>query len=170
MIDWVKKDDDELWQSFNLTRINSIGTEIKMQLSPKEFLDGKWPDNICLGWYSNKQNKDTRDFISYYVMDYLKYKFNFTVNQSLTKYLFLDFRSYFQKREGTYTSFGDNNDAEVPYRPFWLFDTKILFKKNNLELFISANNIFGKKYFDLGNIVQPGRWIKYGILFKLNFN
>jgi len=170
MIDWTKKENDELWQSRNLTCINSLGTELMLQLRMKEYLKGKWPDRITFGWYSNKQNKKTVDFISYYVLDYLKHKFIASADQSVTKHISLDFRSYFQKREGTYTSFSDNKYREVPYKPFWLFDTKVLFKKDNLQVFISVNNIFNKEYFDIGNIVQPGRWIKAGILYKLNLN
>jgi vitamin B12 transporter len=170
MIDWIKNENDKLWQSHNLTRINSLGTEMRLQVRLKENLKGNWPDKITIGWYSNKQNKETSDFISYYVLDYLKYKFTASVNQSITKYLFLNLRSYFQKREGTFTNFGDNNYREVSYKPFWLFDAKILFKKENLQIFISSNNIFNKEYFDIGNIVQPGRWIKTGILYKFNLN
>jgi len=170
MIDWTKKENDELWQSRNLTCINSLGTDLRLQLRLKEYLKGKWPDRITFGWYSNKQNKEAVDFISYYVLDYLKYKFIASLDQSVTKHVSLDLRSYFQKREGTYTSFGDSNYREVPYKPFWLFDTKVLFKKDNLQVFISVNNIFNIEYFDIGNIVQPGRWIKTGILYKLNLN
>lgn len=170
MIDWLKMEDDEIWRAGNLTQVNSVGAEIKMQLRLKELAGRGWPDNIFLGWYYNEQDKEAGDYISHYVMDNLKHKLVLSAGKSFGKFIFLDIKGYFRDREGTYTGYNNEGTCmEIPYKAFWLFDAKAMYKKNNLRVFISANNIFNREYFDMGNVPQPGRWIKTGILYNLNF-
>ena len=83
----------------------------------------------------------------------------------------LDIKFVYQNREGTYTRFANGDWAEeVDYKPFGLLDGKLTYKRKNLLLFISAANILNTSYYDIGNVVQPGRWIKTGISYKLDFN
>jgi iron complex outermembrane receptor protein len=76
----------------------------------------------------------------------------------------------FQDREGTYSQFDNNKwGSEVQYNPFWIFDGKINYSLRNLQFNISVNNIFNTDYVDIGNVKQPGRWIKVGISYQLDF-
>ena len=111
------------------------------------------------------------DFISNYVLDNLKHKLVVSVNQSIIKNLTLDLKSSFQDREGSYTEFADGNyGTELEYKPFWIFDAKLNYKWTNLNVFVSANNIFDANYNDIGNVAQPGRWIKTGISYQFNID
>ncbi len=77
----------------------------------------------------------------------------------------------FQDREGTYTEFVNNKwGSEVEYKPFWIFDAKVKYNLQDLNIFISVNNIFDLNYNDIGNVVQPGRWIKAGISYQFNID
>ena len=169
MIDWIKSDNDELWQSQNLTEIRSYGAELQVELN--EVISGLGTDKILLGYSFNDQIKEESEFISYYVLDYLKHKFIFSVNQNITRRISINIRGSFQDRSGTYSAYINNNTSvEKPYLPFWVFDSKAVYQNNCIKLFVTVNNIFNKSYFDLGNIMQPGIWIKGGFSYKINFN
>jgi iron complex outermembrane receptor protein len=93
-----------------------------------------------------------------------------SLNQTVFKRVSVDLKMRLQDREGAFTLYRDGAPAEeTPYAPFWLFDGKISWQRENLSLFVSVNNIFDNRYFDLGNVLQPGRWLKTGITYKIPF-
>jgi len=71
----------------------------------------------------------------------------------------------YQDREGGFTRFATGE--QVPYAPFWVTDTRLTWRHGNYRLYAEASNLFDKSYADLGELLQPGRWIKIG--FKVNF-
>ena len=171
IIDWVKSADEDLWQPQNLTRVNSLGTELQVQINPEKHFGKGFPDNIMLNFFGNHLEKVNRDYISNYVLDNLKFKFTGSVNQPVTSGLAVNVRISYQERNGTYTEFVNGDwGNEVQYKPFWLCDTKILYHYQNIALFVSVNNLFDITYNDIGNVVQPGRWFKAGFSYNLNFN
>jgi vitamin B12 transporter len=171
IIDWVRNNNDELWQPKNLTHINSLGAELQIQLKLREKLGDKFPEIISFSYYYNNLSKENYNFISNYVLDNLKHKLVIGVNQHFARNFNIDLKFVYQDREGTFTSYENDNWAgEVEYNPFWLIDGKINYKIKNINLFVSATNLFNNKYYDIGNIEQPGRWIKSGISYQLNFN
>lgn len=167
LIDWVKKENDELWKSMNHTELNSSGAEIHLQCFPAKQLVDFLPGQVRFSYHFNHQEKEETALISYYVLDNLRHKFITSVNQNISKGLSANVNFIFQKREGTFTRFRNGHYVgETGYEPFWLVDTKISYQRNKFRLFVSLNNLFDKDYFDLGNIVQPGRWVKAGISFQ----
>ena len=171
IIDWVKQNESEKWQSRNLTVINSFGNEIQLQFNLKKHFGHNLPNQISLNYLYNNIQKQEQDIISYYVLDHLKHKFVGQINQTLIKNLTVDLDIVFQDREGTYTQFENGNwGTEVDYKPFWNFNGKVNYNWKNLNFFISVNNIFNINYVDIGNVIQPGRWTKAGISYQLNFN
>jgi len=164
-------DSDEVWQPKNLTQLNSLGTEVQIQFALRKQFGNIFPNKLMFSYFYNNLRKEDFDFVSNYVLDNLKHKFVSSINQSITKNITIDFKILFQDREGTYTEFVDNYwGNEVEYKPFWLFDAKVNYNLNDLNIFISVNNIFGLSYNDIGNIVQPGRWIKAGISYQFNID
>jgi vitamin B12 transporter len=171
LIDWVKSVNDELWQSMNHTEIISRGAEAQLQYFPKNHLDKFLPNRIRISYFFNDQLKEHGEFISYYVLDNLRHKFVASVNQSVFKRLSVDVSLVFQDREGSFSFYKAGEPAvETPYESFWLADIKFLYQYNTIDLYVSANNLFNKQYFDLGNVTQPGRWIKAGVSWHLKFN
>ncbi len=171
IIDWVKINEGDVWQPQNLTELNSLGTEVQLQMNLKQQFGGMYPNKIMFSYFNNRLEKANLDFISNYVLDNLKHKFVGSVNQSLAKNLSVDIKATFQDREGTYTEFVDNAFGnEVDYSSFCLFDAKINYNWKYLNLYVSANNLFDITYNDIGNVVQPGRWFKTGITYRLDFN
>jgi len=171
IIDWVKQNEAEKWQSQNLTSLNSFGSEIQFQLNLKKYFGHNLPNQISFNYLYNNVVKEESDLISYYVLDHLKHKIVGSINQTVLKNFTIDIKILFQDREGTYTQFEDGNwGNEVEYGPFWTFDGKVNYKWNNLDIYLLVNNIFDINYVDIGNVTQPGRWVKVGISYQLNFN
>jgi len=171
IIDWVKSEQTDKWQSQNLTRLRSYGSEIRIQFNLKKKFGKNYPNQISLNYLFNNLEKDEMDFISYYVLDHLKHKLTASINQTILKNFTADVKVLFQDREGSYTGFENGGWAnEVDYEPFWIFDGKINYKWRDLNFYASVNNIFNLNYFDIGNVVQPGRWTKFGISYQLDFN
>jgi iron complex outermembrane receptor protein len=171
IIDWVKQNETEKWQSQNLIQINSFGTEVQLQFNLRKQFGHNLPNNINLNYLFNNLEKEEYNFISYYVLDHLKHKFVGSINQSILKNVTMDLKVLFQDREGSYTQFEDGNwGTEAEYIPYWIFDGKINYNLKRLDIFISVNNIFDTNYYDIGNVVQPGRWTKVGVSYQLNFN
>ncbi len=171
IIDWVKKHSDDLWKTENLTQINSLGTELKLVVSPSEIWDRNWPESIKVSYFYNNQEKSTSGFISNYVLDNLKHKITASATQKLGDWLQVNLRGIFQDREGTFTQYKNKLPVgEIPYNPFWLIDSKLVFHTGNFKAYVSVTNLFNRRYYDLGNIVQPGRWLKTGISWEISFD
>jgi len=171
IIDWVKIEQSEKWQPKNLTRLNSYGSEIQIQFNIKKRFGNNYPNQISFNYLYNNLEKEEMDIISYYVLDHLKHKFVGSINQTIFKNFNIDLKVLFQDREGSYTSYENGGwSNEVDYEPFWIFDGKIRYNWKDLDIYLSVNNIFNLNYYDMGNIKQPGRWTKFGISYRLDFN
>ncbi len=171
LIDWIKDEDDALWKSMNHTIINSQGIEVNLFWLPKLQLNKSLPDKIGFSYVYNQQQKEESPVISYYVMDYLRHKFVASVTQRVFKSISLDLRAIYQDREGTFSFYRENNSSyEYEYNPFWTVDLKAVYQIRHFDLFVSANNLFNRQYYDVGNVIQPGRWIKAGISFNRRNN
>ena len=171
IIDWVKEDPTaEIWQPQNLTEINNLGTEIQAQMLFRNEFGNQYP-NIQISYLYNNVKKGEADFVSNYALDNLKHKLVGSLSEQLAKGLTLDLHFVFQNREGSYTQFENKMPVgEVAYDPFWVFDGKLNYRYKKFTLFASVNNIFDKHYNDIGNIIQPGRWFKTGLAYKIGFN
>ncbi|WP_297093839.1 TonB-dependent siderophore receptor [uncultured Draconibacterium sp.] len=171
IIDWVKEDPtSEIWQPQNLTEINNLGTEIQAQRLFRNEFGNRYP-NLQISYLYNNVEKGNADFVSNYALDNLKHKLVGSLSEQLAKGLTLDLHFVFQDREGSYTQFENKMPVgEVAYDPFWIFDGKLNYTRNKFRIFASVNNIFNKKYNDIGNVIQPGRWFKTGIAYKIGFN
>ncbi|WP_347840201.1 TonB-dependent receptor domain-containing protein [uncultured Draconibacterium sp.] len=171
IIDWVKENPDtEIWQPQNLTEINNLGTEIQAQLLLRNKF-GKQLPNVQISYLYNNVEKVDADFVSNYALDNLKHKLVSSFSQQLASGLTFDLRFVFQDREGTYTLFENKLPVdEVNYEAFAVFDIKLNYQQKKYSVFVSVNNIFDKEYNDIGNVIQPGRWFKTGIIYKIGFN
>lgn len=171
IIDWVKAEDNELWKAMNHTSIINRGFELDLRFSPGEIIKTDLPGKVRLGYLFNSQKKLESELISYYVLDNLKHKFTVSIDQPVTDKVSIDLKFSFQDREGTFTSYKNGSFGnEVDYEPFWLVDTKVMYQWKKFKFHVTASNLFNREYFDLGNVAQPGRWLKTGILYNLNFN
>ncbi|MBV5313854.1 MAG: TonB-dependent receptor [Prolixibacteraceae bacterium] len=163
LIDWVRENETDKWQTKNLTKINSTGIEVSGEFYPEKI----WKKNLFvtklgLNYAYSKLDKGDNDFFSNYVLDNLKHKFDLELNHKIWHKLKASWRVSYQDRNGKRTQ-------TMSYEPFWLVNTRLMWKTPSTEIYAMAANLFDTKYYDLGTIEQPGRWISLGINHQLRF-
>ncbi len=170
LIDWTKiNSSDKKWVARNITDADFYGIETALHLRPF-LLDEqlKFLRSVNLNFSYTKVDNIQSKHISAYVLDNLKYKFDGEVTFLFLKHLFFTTHVTWQDRAGTFGYYASPTavPVEKEYAPFWLVNTRIAWQKEKYELFLQAANIFDKKYYDIGNVIQSGRWITGGV--KLN--
>lgn len=170
LIDWVKRSaDDEKWESMNLTEIDKQGVELGATFSLYKLFRRLDPETtLKLGYTRLHQKKNSEDFISNYTLNYLRDKFTVGLNHPIYKGLSASWNFRWQKRMGTYLKYEDlKPTVQAPYPAFSTLDVQLNWKMQDFVVNLSANNLFDKKYFDLGNVPQAGFWLMGGISYTL---
>ncbi|MDR1683411.1 MAG: TonB-dependent receptor [Candidatus Symbiothrix sp.] len=164
LIDWVKRNPGDKWQSRNLTHLDKKGVEASISLRFQEIWPQLSPTRLDLAYLFMNQDKTSGNWISNYVMDYLRHKFTAGLSHPIYKGISADWQFRWQDRAGTYTKY-ENLTAvgETEYPPFALLDLKINWKIDRFNVYFTANNLLNTAYYDLGNIPQPGFWILGGV-------
>ena len=163
LIDWVRENETEKWQPQNLTRINSTGLEFNGTFFPEKIWKKSFPiTKIGLNYSYTTLDKEKDYFFSNYVLDNLKHKFDAELDHKIWRKLKGSWRVTYQNRNGMRTQ-------TESYKPFWLVNTRIMWKTASTEIYAMASNLFNTKYYDLGPVEQPGRWISFGISHQINF-
>lgn len=169
VIDWVKRVDSLLWESKNITELTTKGFDFSAIVYTKKLNKNTFPiDYVKVNYSFISTNKCSDDFISYYALDYLKHKFVISAQNRIYKNISASYSFVYQDRAGTYTDFVTG--LEKKYKPFSTFDARLFYKTKHSILYLEASNIFNEKYFDLGNVAMPGRWVRCGIKFKLKLS
>ncbi len=170
MIDWVKKPDENIWYAQNITELNTDGIEFSAKINPQKFFDKKlFIKSINLSWSWLTQSKQSGIFASKYVLDFLNHKIDLGISHSVVKNVGINWQISYQDRNGSYTNWeGSKYGNEVVYKPFVLVDSRLHWTKNNTNIYLEASNLFDKSYYDFGNIAQPGRSLRIGIIHQFN--
>jgi len=171
MIDWIKKPDENIWYAQNITELNTDGIEFSASINPGILFDKKKIiKSIDLSWSWLMQDKQSGINSSKYVLDYLKQKINIHISHEIVRNFGLNWEITYQDRNGTYTNWeGSKYGTEIKYKPFVLVDSRLYFQKSGTTIYLEGSNLFDKTYFDFGNISQPGRWLRIGLIHQFNF-
>jgi vitamin B12 transporter len=163
-IDWVREPENHLWESSNITELNTFGAEIigsiKIYRLLNEFSRIR---DLSFTYCYIDANSSSGQFISKYAMDYLRHKLSFSTVISLPLQLYTSISVIYSNRMGSYT---DKDLNEIDYLPATLVDYKITRDINNLRLFIEVANLLNIKHTDIGAIPLPGRWVKIGLVYR----
>jgi vitamin B12 transporter len=163
LIDWVRENETDKWQAQNLTEINTKGLEVDGTFFPEKIWNKKiFITKLGVNYSYIELEKGQNDVYSYYVLDNLKHKLDLEINHKIWKNLQGSWRASYQDRNGMRTS-------TEPYKPFWQVNTRIMWKSPSTEFYVMATNLFDVKYYDLGTVEQPGRWISLGISHQFSF-
>lgn len=169
MIDWVRQPDQTIWYAKNITDLNTSGVEFSAKLSPSEMFKRKvFITSLDLSYGYLTQEKKSGDYISKYLLDYLRHKIDIRLSHVIYKSITASWLISYQDRNGTYTQWeGNKYGNEVIYNPLWLIDSRINWVRKQFNLYLEANNLLNTTYFDYGNVAQPGIWTKVGVVVKL---
>ena len=173
LIDWIKDSTvpDAPWTSVNHSVINSIGEEVTLRLEPNLLL-GR-PDfpvrSLNLSYAHIDQDKKAEEGIeSYYSLEYLRNKFVFQFDLKLLEKLNLDLSARWHDRSGSYRLYENGVDTGriVEYEPYTVVDAKLSWDEPSWSVYLTAENLLDRTYYDHANIPQPGLWLKAGIAIK----
>lgn len=168
LIDWIKYQPDEVWKTENITTLKNNGLEISLSVFPENMLQRKFfiPE-ARIHYLATKLQKPESDFISYYVLDNLKHKLNINLSHHIFKKLDMNWSLTYQQRNGKYIAYIDGEETEKQYSPFCLLDCKLIYTIKYISFHLLVNNLADVGYVDIGNVPQPGRWIKLGVQIKI---
>jgi len=162
LIDWVRENETDKWQTLNLTRINTTGIEFSGTIFPEIIWDKSiFLTKLGINYSYCRLDKGTNNVLSYYVLDNLKHKLDIEINHKIWRNLKASWRMSYQDRNGMRTQ-------TESYKPFWLINTRIIWKIPDTEIYATTANLFDTKYYDFGTIEQPRRWISIGISHRIN--
>lgn len=171
LIDWIKNNPDEKWQSINLAKVYKAGVETDVTLFLHEITSFFTPNTtIQLSYARLHQNgKDASgEKDSNYILNYLRDKFVAQANIPICRGISLNGKFRWQDRKGGFIMYENNKPAyHKSYKPFSTLDLKVNWKYKDFLFNLSANNIYDTKYYDLGNIPQAGFWFSAGLSYTL---
>lgn len=170
MIDWVKKNPDDKWESKNITQISKFGLEVGVKLFLNEMIDVlKYPTTLKIDYSRMHQEVIKNEYISNYALNYLRDKLTAQLYLPLYKDKLSTTVSFrYQKRMGQYLKYEDLKPAQKEdYPAFTTMDVSLNYNLKNFNIYCNMNNIYNTKYFDLGNIPQPGFWLIGGVSINL---
>ena len=165
LIDWIldtSAGEDAPWTSMNHTRLNTLGQEFTIRLSLPEML-GKadfFFRSLSLGYTHQTQDKALEAHLrSLYSLEYIRHK---VVVQA-------DFRLWDKLSADVSWRYVNRNTGSVLQTPYNLLDAKLSYAFPHLNLYVRANNLLNRTWYDFGDIPQPGLWLMAGISCKLPF-
>ncbi|MDR2627427.1 MAG: TonB-dependent receptor, partial [Dysgonamonadaceae bacterium] len=169
LIDWVKQNPGDKWQSRNFTNLDKKGIEAHLSFRLKDLIPALSTTRVNLAYVYLDQDKDAGEWISNYVLDYLRHKFTAGISHPVYKGISADWQFRRQDRQGTYTQYENNisTGKEVEYPGFSLLDLRLNWQLQGFKIYLTANNLFNVSYYDLGNIPQPGFWLMGGISYYI---
>jgi vitamin B12 transporter len=168
LIDWGRLPGETRYTTSNLNRVDAYGLEFSGNLNLMKLVPGQQLlRNLNVSYSYLEQDQEAKaDYESYYVLDHLKHKLNLGFDHGLgLPGVSANWNFLYRDRVGYYTVSATN--LPKAYSDFWLTDVRITWKYSNLSLFAEASNLFDEKYADLGELIQPGRWIKLGVQIEL---
>lgn len=163
VIDWVRASTTEKFKATNIPSLTSTGVQVGVGYYPigNGFL-GNSLRSVTIDYLSLHQDRDLLEgYDSRYVMDYLKHKVVVRLEHGIVGPLTASWGYNYQDRTGTYLN---ATDERLAYKPVHLVDIQLNYTRSNYKLFAGATNLFDTSYEDIGNVPQPGRWIRGGMV------
>lgn len=170
IIDWVRPDtasENTARQAANITEITMNGVEADFVYNLASTVKNFPLKRVSASYTHLWADAKTDGFSSIYALDYLAHKVDLGLHFKFSKILFADWMISYQEREGKYTNAQGLDNA---YDPVFLSDLQLRAQLNNkISMYIQANNLFDVEYVDVGNVFQPGRWIKAGANIRFGY-
>lgn len=172
MIDWVMYTADDVYHSANF-KLDNMGAEAAVTLFFREYFAPEFPLNTFKVSYAyiDQDRKDKEPiFKSNYALEYLRHKAVARLDSKIVKKLNGSIAYRWQAREGGYILFDKEHKSTgelVDYDPYGVVDLRLSWDAARYSIYAEANNLFDQEYYDLGNIPQPGLWMKFGVNVKL---
>lgn len=163
LIDWImdtSAGEDAPWTSMNHTRLNTFGQEVTFRLAIPDLLNrpGFFFRTLSLGYTHQSQDKPMETHLrSLYSMEYIRHKVVVQADFRILEKLSIDFS----------WRYVDRNAGSALLTPYSLLDAKVSYDFPLLNIYLRANNLLNRSWYDFGDIPQPGIWVMAGVSCKL---
>jgi len=148
-IDWVRENTAEPWQVKNITRIVNSGIETTLSFPMKSIFINSVSLSYCYT-YTDKHN-------AHYESKYLL--------SSLTHQLILDFHPF--DILGIQQNWNLRFEDRLNHQENTVIDVHITKNLRHFTFSLSITNLLNSRYADYSGIPMPGRWITFGLKYKL---
>lgn len=170
IIDWIKYDDDQIFKANNIAAIKTNGAEVTGNIDIESILKRRFLlKGIKLSYLYQNNRKADGNFESLYAYDNLNHKFTGIIHFRIDQSFSVVWSSIFQDRNGSFLKYKPTSDSfkTFVYKPFWTYSLDFQWQFKQYCFSAGIDNIFDEKYYDIGNVRQPGRWITAGV--SVNF-
>ena len=173
LIDWIKESPEADWKSVNHTRLHAFGQELTLRLDFPQLLGWSVWQNVQIAYSHIDQRKDVGENVqSLYALNHLRHKLIVQTDIRLWSRLFLNLSCRWQDRVGVYERY----DGLVPtgefvsYTPCTFLDAQLSWNADNFRVYFQADNLLNKRWYDYGNVPQPGIWFRLGASYTFRWN
>lgn len=181
MIDWVMYAADDIYHSTSF-ELDNMGVQAETKVDFTKLIEKDiFLHTFSIGYTFIHQNR--RDNVSIYrsnyALEYLRHKLTASLNHKIVSRLTATWSLRWQDRmgsyilyDGTYTDTstgylrGNSTGQLVEYEPYTTLDLKLQWTDSKWLAYVQGSNITNRRYYDLGNVRQPGIWILAGIKMK----
>lgn len=167
MIDWVKFNAEDSYHSANFN-LNNYGVELSSTVNFQEMWGANSflkQLNVSYAYIYQSRRDDKTIYRSNYALDYLKNKLVVSLNHRVAGKLEAQWDVRVQHRNGAFELYteGKPSGTLTPYGTVGLLDLKLQWVEKTYSLYVQGNNLTNHKYYDLGNVQQPGFWFMAGV-------
>ena len=155
LIDWTRRPGEENFQPNNFYNARIEGMEAGITLNPGFTVSNRrFIQQAALNYvYTGFSLGDTKNVESRYAIDNLKHQLIGKVTHKVFGPVYHNLRYRYLDR-----ATADN---------YHVVDTRVFYKKNKLNIYLEATNLFDVTYIESGFAVMPGRWIRGGFRFTI---
>ena len=161
LIDWVRFNGSSITEATNLREVNFSGQEFSLSAQATEDTPALRYFTVSLAFM--EADETSTGFESNYVLDILNTKADVILGFRPLDHWMVDVRWSAQDRNGGY--FDPVAGAEIEFEPVQLLGATVRWSPESLPVaaHIRVDNALDVDYVDIGNVDQPGRWIRAGL-------
>ena len=183
MIDWVMYNSSDTYHSTSF-ELDNMGVQVEGKIDFTQLCNRDiFLRSLSVGYTYIHQNRrdDQQIYRSNYALEYLRHKLTATLHHKIVCRLTATWSLRWQDRmgeyiqyEGTYTDpntgylRGTSTGTLVSYRPYATLDLKLQWTERHWMAYVKGSNITNHRYYDLGNVRQPGIWVLAGARFNFS--
>ncbi len=161
LIDWVRFNGSSITEATNLREVNFSGQEFS--LSAQATGDAATLRYFTVSLAFMEADETSTGFESNYVLDILNTKADLILGLRPLDHWMVDVRWSAQDRNGGY--YDPVAGAEIDFEPIQLLGATVRWAPESLPVtaHLRVDNALDADYVDIGNVDQPGRWIRAGL-------
>jgi len=152
LIDWIRLNEEDKWTAMNISDITTYGFEGNISFALNSFWGNQPLKSLSFYYTYLTSTKERSEFESRYLLDYLKHQIHIALAHELVWNIEVNWFFRFNDR--------------INLSDYTLIDLKIAKQFELFNLYLSATNLFNRRYEDIPDVIMPGRWIIGGIKFS----